>query len=453
MAPIDRYRTYFEAAARTYARDPTHRLVLRGAAASVAVRVAGVGLSYIANILFSRMLGVHGYGEYVIALSWALVLTLPAKGGFDNSALRYSTIYLERNDPAKLRGFIRFAAATVTLVAAIIALLVLVAGSDLIPVSSRTRLWTAALIPPLALLTVYSVLLRTTRRIVVSQLYEQVLRPALVIASLIAAALAGFRMSASSAMALTTLAAAAALAPLIAHLNRALRSAKPARPRYDDWLQWMAVSVPMLMLGVVQELLNQVDIIMLGQMADARQAAFVAASWRLASLVPFALIGLAMMSGPLIASAHERGDKAELHRVSSVVARAGFGFAIASALALIVLGRPLLGLFGPEFVAAQPVLLVLLAGGVANAFTGVVAYYMTLTGHERQALVIFIAALVLSVGLNILLIPRFGAVGSAIASSSALAAWNLAMWAYVRRTVGIDASALALEPIARTLTD
>jgi O-antigen/teichoic acid export membrane protein len=51
-----------------------------------------------------------------------------------------------------------------------------------------------------------------------------------------------------------------------------------------------------------------------------------------------------------------------------------------------------------------------------------------------------------SVVLNLLLIPRLGAVGAAIASSSATAAWNVAMLVYVRRTIGIDASALALAP-------
>jgi O-antigen/teichoic acid export membrane protein len=93
---------------------------------------------------------------------------------------------------------------------------------------------------------------------------------------------------------------------------------------------------------------------------------------------------------------------------------------------------------------------VLLLGGIVNAFTGVVAYFMLLTGHERQALAIFVGALVVSIALNVVLIPKYGAFGAAIASSSALAAWNLAMWAYVRRTVGIDASAIARPP--RTAT-
>jgi len=419
----------------------------------MAVRIIGLGLSYAANIMLSRLLGLQAYGEYAIALSWALVLTLPAKAGFDNSALRYSSVYLDRDDLPKLRGFIRFAAATVTLISVAIVLLALVAGSRLIPVGEQTRIWAALLVPPLALLSLFSVLLRTARRIVAAQFYEQVLRPALFIAGLGVAFFAGVRVSAPSAMALTTIAAGAALLALLIQLSRVLRSANPAAPRYDEWRQWIAVSVPMLMLGVVQELMNQIDIILLGQIADARQAALFAASWRLASLVPFALIGLAMMSGPLIAAAHDRGSTDEMHRVSSIVARAGFAFALIGALALFAFGKPLLGLFGPEFVAAYPVLLILLLGGIVNAFTGVVAYFMLLTGHERQALAIFAGALVLSVALNLWLIPRFGAPGAAIASSSALGTWNLAMWVYVRRVVGIDASALALAPIRHPIKD
>jgi O-antigen/teichoic acid export membrane protein len=419
----------------------------------MAVRIVGLGLSYAANVLLSRLLGVQAYGEYVIALSWALVLTLPAKAGFDNSALRYSSVYLDRDDPAKLRGFIRFAAASVSLISMAIVLLVLIAGSYLMPVGERTRMWAGLLVPPLALLSLFSVLLRTARRIVAAQFYEQVLRPALLIAGLAAVVFAGLAVSAPSAMALTTIAAATALLVLLVQLGRVLRSANPAPPRYDEWRQWIAVSVPMLMLGVVQELMNQIDIILLGQITDASQAALFAASWRLASMVPFALIGLAMMAGPLIAAAHDRGSTEEMHRVSSIVARAGFAFAVIGAFILFAFGKPLLGLFGRDFVAAYPVLLILLLGGIVNAFTGVVAYLMLLTGHERQALAIFAGALVLSVALNLLFIPPFGAVGAAVASSSALAAWNLAMLVYVRRTIGIDASALALAPVHRGTTE
>jgi O-antigen/teichoic acid export membrane protein len=421
-------------------------LLVQGAGISIAVRVVGIALSYAANVLLSRTLGVDAYGEYVIALSWALTLTLPAKAGFDNSALRYSTIYLEKGDFAAFRGFVQIAALTIAVVSLIIGALIWAVGGQFVPVDTATRNWAALLVLPLALLIFFSVVMRTAGRIVSSQFFEQILRPGLIIVGVAAAFVGGRQLAPAGAMALTVFAASIALVAILVGTQRTFRHARAHTPRYDEWRQWLAVSVPMLLMGVVQELMNQVDIILLGQMADAKQAALFAASWRLASLVPFALVGLATMGAPLIAAAYERGSLDELHRVSKIVARLSLLFAVISALLLYALGKPLLGLFGPGFAAADGVLSILLIGGVVNAFTGVVSYYATMTGRERQALVIFAGALALSIVLNVLLIPAFGAVGAAVASSSATAAWNLALLVYVRRTIGIDASAVALPP-------
>jgi O-antigen/teichoic acid export membrane protein len=190
--------------------------------------------------------------------------------------------------------------------------------------------------------------------------------------------------------------------------------------------------------------MNQMEVILLGHLATATDAGLFAAAWRLASLTPFALAALASIAGPQIASSYHRGAIDELAGVSRLIARLGLLIAIATAALLVLFGRPLLDLFGPEFDAAYPALIALTIGGLVNAFTGVVAYMMTLTGRERPALIIFAGALAISLLLNLALIPRFGALGAAIASSSATAAWNLAMLAYVRRRLGIDTSALAL---------
>jgi O-antigen/teichoic acid export membrane protein len=413
----------------------------------MSVRLAGLALSYAGNIYLSRLLGVRAFGEYVIALSWALVLMLPAKAGFDNSALRFSSIYFENGDAASLRGFIRVAAGTVAGVSLLLAAIILVAGDRFIPVSANTRAWTAALIPLLALLALFSVVIRTARRVIAAQFYEQVLRPLLLILGVAAATLvAHVRLTPGSALAITTFAALAALIGLLVQLRWVLGSSRHHMPSYGGWRQWLAVSVPLLMMGVLQELMNQIDIILLGSLAGHREAALFAASWRLASLVPFALIALATMAGPLVAAAHERGATDELNRIAHVVARAGFAFAVVVAVLLYFGGEWLLGLYGAEFTAAHDVLATLLVGSIVNAFTGIVAYFMTLTGHERQAVVIFAIALVISVALNLYLIPAYGAWGAAVASSGGLAAYNLMMLVYVRRIVGIDASALGLRP-------
>jgi len=404
-----------------------------------------MALSYGANILLSRLLGLSAYGQYAIALSWVLVLTLPAKAGFDNSTLRYATLYIERGDQPALRGFIRFAVATV-LGASLAMGALIIAGGHLVPKADfDVLLWAGLLVAPLALLALFSALMRASGRILASQGYDQMLRPALLAGLAAALAWTGTQMTSSSALMVTALAAAGALVALMIQATRVFAGTE-GTISYSEWRSWAAVSVPMLLMSVVQELMNHLEVILLGMLGNQAQAGLFAASWRLASFVPFVFIGLSTVAGPLIVSAYNRGAREELVRISALISRIGLAFAVVTAALLSLLGGWLLGLFGPEFVTARQVLLVLLLGGVANAFTGVVGQLMILTEHERQALVIFAGALLLSIVLNLTLIPSFGAVGAAIASASATTVWNLAMLIYVRRKVGIDASALALPP-------
>ena len=246
----------------------------------------------------------------------------------------------------------------------------------------------------------------------------------------------------------TAIAAVAALAALLIEFRRAFASPDGSAADYADAGKWFAIGLPLLAIIMAQELMNQLEVLLLGSLADARSAGLFSAAWRLASLLPFALQALATVGAPMIASAYHRNRPDEMHRVAKLNARLGFAFALLAGLALVVGGRWLLGIFGPEFTAAYPALLVLLLGGLVNASTGVVAYLMTLTGRERPALAIFVAALAVSLSLNLVLIPRFGIIGAAVASTSALSFWNVAMLIYVRRTIGIDASAIGLRPRA-----
>ena len=421
--------------------------LISGMVVSVGVRVAGMGLSYAANVLISRTIGLHGFGLYVVALGWALVLVFPARIGFDNSPLRYVTIYLENGDAARLRGFILAAAGAVTAAS-------IVAGAAMLGVAVATSgdgersvaIWAAVLIPPLALLGIFSPMMRSARRIFASQFYDQMLRPLFVIVGLELVVSTGFAPTAGTAMMVTALAAFGALFCLLLHFQRVFSPAIESHTDFAAWRQWFALSLPLFAMSAAQELMNQMEVILLGALAGARQAGLFAACWRLASLVPFVLVGLTTVGGPMIVSAAHRNDGGELHRITKLIARLGFAFALASTLLLVIAGKWLLGLFGPEFPAAYPILLILLVGGIVNAFTGIVAYLLALTGRERPALIIFSGALLVSGGLNLVLIPQFGAVGAAIASGSALSAWNLAMLFYVRRTMGIDASAIARPP-------
>jgi O-antigen/teichoic acid export membrane protein len=69
-----------------------------------------------------------------------------------------------------------------------------------------------------------------------------------------------------------------------------------------------------------------------------------------------------------------------------------------------------------------------------------------LTGSHTLAAKIMVAALLMSIALNIILIPRYGPVGAAIASATTLLFWNIAVLISAKRRTGVLSW-----PLARSL--
>jgi O-antigen/teichoic acid export membrane protein len=104
----------------------------------------------------------------------------------------------------------------------------------------------------------------------------------------------------------------------------------------------------------------------------------------------------------------------------------------------LLLGRFLLGVFGPEFVAGYDALRILLLGPIVCVGTWAVGLLASMTGYQVEKMVLLVLALVVDVVLNLLLIPRFGIEGAALASAVALASWQLAMVLVIGRRLGLD---------------
>ena len=424
------------------------RSLVRQSGVSFATRVAGLAVAFVASILLSRLLGPSGYGAYAIAIGWASVLAIPARMGLDNVALRFVTIYREQPAVGALRGLLGSSAKAIAAVSAIAGVLALAAG--LLIGGNAVDPWLAAgvagLVFPLAAMGWLSAVIRSFNRIFASQAYEQLFRPALLILLVGIAWWAGASLGAPLALWLTLVAVAVPLAVLAVQVRREVAALGAGQADRSDRNLWLAVSWPLFLLSLFQEATNQIDLILLGILSDAESAAYFAAATRLASLTTFGLVAVAAVTAPAIASAFHRRDNADLAGLAKLSARLSLVFAVAIAVPLLVFGELALSAFGPSFPSAYPVLAIVLAGSVLNAATGNVANFMLMTGHQRPAAAIMAGALALAATLDLLLIPRFGAVGAAIASAVALSSWNLAMLYYVRQTLGIDASVLARAP-------
>src|SRR5204862_773939 len=84
----------------------------------------------------------------------------------------------------------------------------------------------------------------------------------------------------------------------------------------------------------------------------------------------------------------------------------------------------ILGIFGEKYIAGGVVLVVLALGNLVDAGVGSVNYLLVMTGHPKIILTNTITTVVVNITLALLLVPRFGVVGAAIAAASTVILLN-----------------------------
>jgi len=114
-------------------------------------------------------------------------------------------------------------------------------------------------------------------------------------------------------------------------------------------------------------------------------------------------------------------------------------------LIFVFAGRLLLELlFGPEFEAAYPALVVLGLAMVATGVLGPVQIVLSMMDREGDAAAAVGGALVLSVSLCAVLAPSQGALGAAVAYAIGLVGVSLVLWWRTNRVLGLRTSIFGL---------
>ena len=101
----------------------------------------------------------------------------------------------------------------------------------------------------------------------------------------------------------------------------------------------------------------------------------------------------------------------------------------------------LLWLFGPDFTAGYPLMFVLAIGLLARAAVGPTQGLMVVTGHQNIPAIILSGAVAANILLNLTLIPKFGLMGAASATSIAYGIEAFALYFIARRIFDPDRQA------------
>jgi len=297
-----------------------------------------------------------------------------------------------------------------------------------------------ASLPFMALTSLRQAAMRGFDHIVGGQWPELLLRPLLVILLSLLAwwMLPQFGESFSAPWAVGAAGAATVVAFLVgaALLIRVLkREAEPAPPSFE-LRRWLLSALPFMVISGMYVLNARTGAIMLGALESPAAVGLYTPAARGADFIALVLLAVNTAFAPTLARLFAKGQRAQLERTVSRSTRLITLASLPIALSFILFGDLFLRLYGPEFTAARTALVILSLGQLVNAATGTVGMLLNMTGHERDTATAVGISAVLNVGLNAILIPRFGLEGAAAATALSTLTWNVLLSVFVYRRLG-----------------
>jgi len=417
-------------------------VLARGSLGSFLVKSAGLLVTVGCHVLLARLLGTEGYGLYSYVISWLAVLVVLAKLGQDAALLRFVPLYNAGRNWGALRGLLARSNLLVVLTSLAFALLLawaVLANKQRLDSELKDAFLVGCLILPAAsMLALREGALQGLKRVVLAQLPARVLNP-FFLASFVGLSYLFYisRPSALTALWCALLAHVVAFTVASFWLGRSLSGAVGKSEPVYHARSWFTVGMGMLLVSGQYLIMNRVDILMLGYLAGKGPVGIYAVAVRLAWLVPFLLEAAGGIAAPLISELYAGRRLGELQRLVQLVIRYSTLFSAGMVFIMVVGGNYFLSIFGADFTAGYPCLLVLAAAQLVNSLTGPSGLLLTMTGHERKLGLLLTLALALNAALNYLLIPRFGILGAAAATAGVNILFNLATVVLIYRLLGI----------------
>lgn len=394
-------------------------------------KVVRYGIGIVVLALLARYLGPEKYGAFNFALAFVALFSPVALLGLDNITVRNLVLHPDRTSEQMGTTFaLRLIGSLTVMIAGLILIAVLRPSDDVIRLlvlllSSATLFQSADVIDlwfQSQIKSRYTVIAKMTAFILMSALRIAMIMMA---APVIAFAGAVLLESMFSAFMLWIFYRAKALQKIRWTWNGTLA------------IQLLRESIPLIFSGIAIMMYMKVDQIMLGEMLGDRAVGIYTAATRLSEMWYFIALAVVSSSFPAIVSSKAMGTEiymGRMRRLFRALAVMAWGIAIFNTL----FANQLIELiFGSEYAEAAPVLAVHTWATLA-VYMGIARESWIISeGLGRFLMFATLAGAVINVILNLILIPEYGPMGAAIATTVSYAVANFVAPFFYKKTIPI----------------
>lgn len=404
-------------------------MLARRSVFTFALQVAQVAVLVAVNILITRITGASGKGVFALM---SLLVTLT--GSMLSLGINWAAIYFTGRDAFPRRDLVS-TVITCTLVSSLISMLAISIAFELMrhtyfkSISDAQLLVTLALLPMVQLTTsVQMIILGTNRPMHFAAL--SLVQWAVTLSIQVAIALAG-RLTPTTALVAWAFGAAASLTWGLALLSRDA----PLRLgiRRDIARRLLGFGIKGYVANLLMFFNYRLDSLIVNGLVGVASLGIYSIAVSLAEVIWYAAGAIGTVMFPHVSGLERR----EADRVTPIVCRNVYFVTLLGVVAMFALSRwVILIAFGQAMLPALVPLWLLLPGILALSGAKVIASYLSGIGHPEYATAIAGGTVIVTIILDLLLIPRFGIGGAATASSIVYTAAAVASVYALRRESG-----------------
>ncbi|MDF9745977.1 flippase [Natrinema salsiterrestre] len=198
---------------------------------------------------------------------------------------------------------------------------------------------------------------------------------------------------------------------------RHYRSGKRSERESDLRRRIVEYTIPLTATGTADVLDKRVDTVIVGFFLGPIAVAYYTLGRQIVTFIQTPMSALGFTLSPTYESQKAKGNTETAAQLYEQALIHGLAVYIPAAAGLILVAEPLVTLaFGDDYLGAVPILQVLAVYAVLQSITALTSNGLDFLGRARERAIIKGVTSVLNVILNIILIPRIGVVGAAIAT-------------------------------------
>src|SRR3954469_13255126 len=146
-------------------------------------------------------------------------------------------------------------------------------------------------------------------------------------------------------------------------------------------------------------LLSYTDVLLLQQFRSSEEVGVYFAVVKTLALVSFIHYAMSATTAHRFAEYHASGDRARLSAYVAHSIKWTFWPSLAATAILLALGKPLLWLFGPQFVGGYDIMFIAAVGLVVRSAIGPVERLLNMLGQQRMCALAYALAFVINLAL------------------------------------------------------